>query len=148
MTSTQPSGASTAEAPAIVGLAHVELSVTDLERSVDWYCNLLGATALGRLTSEEYNFVACAIWEPRSKTMLAFTQHNEREDDRFTPRRPGLDHLSFRVADRAALEAWQERLEGLGIPHDPIKDEGYQEAITFRDPDGIALEVQYGKRSV
>ena len=146
MTSPQPTGATAGATPEILGIAHVELSVTDLDRSVRWYVDLLGARDVFRARNDEGGFSACAIFEPRSKLVLAFTQHDAREDDRFTPRRPGLDHLSFRVADRAALEAWQARLEALDIPHDGIKDEGYQEALTFRDPDGIALELQAPKR--
>ena len=44
------------------------------------------------------------------------------------------------MADRAELEAWVARLDELGIAHSHMQDEGYAYQVTFRDPDGIALE--------
>ena len=58
----------------------------------------------------------------------------------FTPLRTGLDHLAFAVADEAMLSAWSRHLDELGIGHDPIDDRGAVVSMTFKDPDGIALE--------
>jgi catechol 2,3-dioxygenase-like lactoylglutathione lyase family enzyme len=55
----------------------------------------------------------------------AFTQHDQVEGGAFTPRRVGPDHLSFAVPDRAALDAWQARLDELGIEHDAIDDQRF-----------------------
>ncbi len=118
----------------------MELSVSDLDATVDWYCRLLGARDVFRNRNDERGFSACAILEPASRTVLAFTQHDVVEGGDFTPRRVGLDHLSFAVPDRAALEAWQSRLDELGIGHDAIDDQGFAVALNLRDPDGIALE--------
>ena len=127
-------------APRITGLAHVELSVSDLDASVAWYCRLLGARDGFRASNSAGGFKACAIYEPGSRTVLAFTQHDGIEGGPFTPRRTGLDHLAFAVADRAALESWQAHLDELDIAHDPIDDQGFALGLNLRDPDGIALE--------
>ncbi len=132
--------------PEITGIAHVELSVRDLEVSVPWYLNLLGARDVWRGSNDEYGITACAIYEPKSKMVFAFTQHMEQEREGFSARRPGLDHVSFGVADRAALEAWVEHLDTLGIEHSPIQDNHQPPSVTFKDPDGIALEFSYPKR--
>jgi glyoxylase I family protein len=58
----------------------------------------------------------------------------------FTPLRTGLDHLSFAVADDAALKAWSWYLDEISIAHDPIDDRGSVVSMTLKDPDGIALE--------
>ena len=58
----------------------------------------------------------------------------------FSEFRVGLDHVTFGCADRDELETWARRLEELGIEHDGIKDASYGSGISFRDPDGIALE--------
>jgi glyoxylase I family protein len=126
--------------PAISGIAHVELSVRDLDRSVAWYCKLLGARDVFRATNDIYGITACAILEPQSKLVLAFTQHREEDSSEFDPRRVGLDHVSFAVRDRAELDAWVARLDELGIAHSDVQNEGYAHQVTFRDPDGIALE--------
>ncbi len=127
----------------ITGLAHVELSVSDLERSVRWYCRLLDARDVFRASDEKEGIRACAIFEPRSRLVLAFTEHAAALPGPFTPRRVGLDHLAFAVPDRAALDAWRERLDELGIAHDGIRDEGFAQALALRDPDGIAIEFYF-----
>jgi glyoxylase I family protein len=132
--------------PEITGIAHVELSVRDLETSVAWYTQLLGARDVWRGSNEKYGITACAIYEPKSKMVFAFTQHAEQDASGFSPRRPGLDHVSFGVADRAALEEWVTHLDALGIAHSPIQDDHQPPSVTFSDPDGIALELSYPKR--
>ena len=124
----------------IVGIAHVELSVSDMERSAGWYNALLGSHEVFRGVNEERGFRAIAILEPASRLVLAFTQH-KTADGPFRPQRVGLDHLSFRAADKAAIDGWIAKLDELGVAHDGIDDQEFQWAITFRDPDDIALEI-------
>jgi catechol 2,3-dioxygenase-like lactoylglutathione lyase family enzyme len=129
--------------PPIKGIAHVELSVRDLDASVAWYCRLLGARDVFRNRDDERGFSACAILEPASRTVLAFTRHDALEDGAFAPQRVGLDHVSFAVPDLAALEAWLTHLDALGIEHDALDDQGFAVALNLRDPDGIALEFYF-----
>ncbi len=117
--------------PTITGIAHVELSVTDVDASVEWYCRVLGAKDVWRGRNDEGGYRACAIREPVTGTVLAFTQHDRIEGGPFTPLRTGLDHLSFAVADDATLNAWSRY---------PIDDRGSVISMTLKDPDGIALE--------
>lgn len=126
--------------PRIKGIAHVELSVSNLDVSAAWYAALLGARETFRAANDAYDIVACALREPVSGMVIAFTQHGRMHGGTFTPRRVGLDHLAFGVPDEAELEAWRDRLDELGIAHGDIDDYGYGLAITLRDPDGIALE--------
>lgn len=126
--------------PRIKGIAHIELSVTDLDASAAWYAALLDATETFRAANDAQDIMACALKEPASGMVIAFTQHGRMEGGSFTPRRVGLDHLAFGVADEAELEAWRARLDELRIPHGAIDDYGYGLAITLKDPDGIALE--------
>lgn len=132
--------------PTVTGIAHVELSVSDLDASSRWYCELLGARETFRAADELEDLEACAIVVPAEpRIVLAFTRHNRGDHGRSTPKRTGLDHLSFAVADYGALEAWGRRLAELGIEHSPIRDYGYARAITFSDPDGIPLEFFWQK---
>jgi len=45
-----------------------------------------------------------------------------------------------RCADRDALVGWERRLDDLCISHGGIVDAHYGSGLSFRDPDGIALE--------
>ncbi|MEO9255682.1 MAG: VOC family protein [Tepidiformaceae bacterium] len=127
--------------PKIMGVAHVELSVADLDVSSVWYSKLLGGMEVYRAPNEEEGTVACVVLEPNAKTLVAFTQHTNAEAGRFTPRRTGLDHVSFGVESEAEIEAWAAHLDALGIERSPVRNYGYANAITFQDPDGIALEL-------
>ena len=123
----------------ITGIGHVELSVSDLDQSSRWYCALLGATEVFRARNEAEHLDACAIYEPQSHTVLAFTRHDEPLADPFSPRRRGLDHFAFAVADGVELASWEKRLSEIGIAHN-ARDDGYARAITCTDPDGIPVE--------
>jgi glyoxylase I family protein len=131
--------------PEIAGVAHVELSVSDLDASVEWYSRLLGAREVFRAADDSEGIVAAAVLEPGSRTVIAFTQHRQPEGGSFTPRRTGLDHLCFALPSASAVEDWRQHLDALGIEHSPVRDYGYGLAITFSDPDGIALEVMWSK---
>ena len=59
----------------------------------------------------------------------------------FRQSRPGrAGSTSTGCANRAALEKWATRLNELGIEHGGVVDAPYGSGLSFRDPDGIALE--------
>ena len=61
--------------------------------------------------------------------------------DRFHEDRAGLDHIAFRITDKAELDSAAAYLDELGIDHEPVKDIGPSYILEFRDPDNIALEL-------
>ena len=125
--------------PDFPGLAHVALTVKDVEVSGPWYRQLLGADpVLDEHTNAGFRHL---VWLLDGGTLLGIHQHERGvPDERFTEFRVGLDHVSFGVASRTDLEKWMERLNELGISHGGIVDAGYGSGLSFRDPDGIALE--------
>jgi glyoxylase I family protein len=120
-------------------LAHVALTVRDLSVSVPWYEALLGAEpVLDEDTDPDFHHTVYLIG---NGNLLGLHQHGTpAPDERFSEFRVGLDHVSFGCADRAELERWARRLDELGIQHQGIKDASYGSGVSFRDPDGIALE--------
>ena len=120
-------------------LAHVALTVRDLSVSVPWYEALLEAKpALDEDTDPDFHHTVYLIG---NGNLLGLHQHGTpAPDEQFSEFRVGLDHVSFGCADRAELERWARRLDELGIEHRGIKDASYGSGVTFRDPDGIALE--------
>ena len=120
------------------GITHVAVTVTDLAVSVPWYERLLGSKPV---LDEDAGGFHHTVYLLPGGMLLGLHQHPASDnDDRFDEHRPGLDHISFGVADRAELKAWQTRLEELGIPHGEIVDAHYGSGLSFRDPDNIALE--------
>jgi glyoxylase I family protein len=120
-------------------VSHVALTIRDLAVSVPWYERLLGTKPV---LDEDTNGFHHTVYLLPGGMLLGLHQHPATDGDvRFDEHRPGLDHLSFGVADRAELRAWQARLEELGIPHGEVVDAHYGSGLSFRDPDSIALEL-------
>ena len=126
--------------PEFPSLTHVALTVRDLSVSVPWYENLLGARpVLDEDTDPDFHHTVYLVG---NGNLLGLHQHGTpAPEGDFSEYRVGLDHVSFGVANRAELEKWAQRLDELGIPHGGIKDASYGSGVSFRDPDGIALEL-------
>jgi catechol 2,3-dioxygenase-like lactoylglutathione lyase family enzyme len=119
-------------------ITHVAITVTDLEYSEAWYTKVLGVPpALDEDTGPFRHIVF-----PVGNTLLGLHGFPDLvTDEPFNERRPGLDHISFGVANRDELVEWAERLDALGIAHGEIVDAGYGSGLAFRDPDNIQLEL-------
>jgi catechol-2,3-dioxygenase len=116
-------------------LGHVALTVSDLERSVAWYTGLFRSPPAARGDAGTYRF---AVWLEPSLGLHCFP---DPAGGSFDERRPGLDHVAFACEGRVQLGSWSARLDELGIAHGEILDEWYGSGLSFRDPDGIALEL-------
>ncbi|WP_140425639.1 hypothetical protein [Cryobacterium sp. N19] len=60
---------------------------------------------------------------------------------RFTPFRPGMDHLGFAVENIEELHRWAEYLTGATIEHGDLIEADYGTALRFKAPDDVALEL-------
>ena len=121
-------------------LTHVALTVKDLTVSVPWYEALLGSKPV--LDEDTDPDMHHTVYLLGNGTLLGLHQHGTpAPDERFSEHRVGLDHVAFGCANRAELETWVGRLDELGIAHGGIKDAHYGSGISFRDPDGITLEL-------
>ena len=120
-------------------LTHVAVTVRDLAVSAPWYESLIGAPAV--LDEDTDPNMHHTVFLLDNGTLLGLHQHQTpASGDRFTEFELGLDHLAFGCASRDDLEQWTSRLDELGIAHGGIVDAHYGSGLSFRDPDGIALE--------
>src|ERR1700737_3445790 len=123
--------------PEFPAITHVALTVTSLERSVPWYKALFGSDPILDEDTGPFQRVAWLT----SGTLVGLTQFPDLNSTQpFNERRPGLDHLACGCANRDELKAWEIRLNELGIPNGGIVDAPSYSALSFRDPDNIALE--------
>ncbi len=120
-------------------LSHVALTVRDLSVSIPWYEALFDAEpVIDEDTDPDFHHTVYMIG---NNTLIGLHQHGKPAPvERFSEFRVGLDHVSFGCVDRAELEKWALRLDELGVEHGGIKDAAYGSGVSFRDPDGIALE--------
>jgi catechol 2,3-dioxygenase len=115
-------------------VGHVNLTVTDLDRAVAFYRDVIGLhvtqhdTQSAFLAAGEYHHhVALNTWDPDAKAPSAHTA--------------GLHHFALRLPDAAALAAVVTRIVQAG--HDLLgaTDHGVNLAVYLRDPDGNGLEL-------
>ena len=122
------------------GIHHIAINVRDLERSVQWYRDVLDFAPLFPYDTDQ--FTRRIVRHP-SGAVLGITTHNHPDaDTEFSERRTGLDHIAFAVESQEQLEAWAARLDAAGIPHSGVKitPATGSALIAFRDPDDIQLE--------
>jgi catechol 2,3-dioxygenase-like lactoylglutathione lyase family enzyme len=117
------------------GIDHVALSVRDIERSVQWYIDVLGFEKRHQgMWDGVPNFIG------KGNTALALFPVRETEN-RMAPRRAAITmlHLAFRT-NRANFLKAQKELNERGIKFH-FQDHEISHSIYFRDPDGHELEI-------
>jgi catechol 2,3-dioxygenase len=119
-----------------VTIGHVHLKVSDLERSLAFYCGVLGFELMQRSGTQAafisaggyHHHIGLNTWEslggspPPSGTT-------------------GLFHVGILFPTRAALADALQRLMAAGITLDGASDHGVSEALYLRDPDDNGLEL-------
>lgn len=128
---------------------HLRLTVTDIERSREFYTRLLGFdVAVGAPESDDpksdpsYPILWGGIVMAKGNYLLGL-RPVAAKSDRFDEDRVGLDHLSFSVESRAALNEAIRTLDQHNVPHgEPRELPAFGICVLpFRDPDNIQLEL-------
>jgi catechol 2,3-dioxygenase-like lactoylglutathione lyase family enzyme len=133
---------------------HIRLSVNDLDRSRAFYTELLGfEVAMDSLPPEDDPHYVALAYNLQDGILLMNagliiglrpTDPARRDaNDTFDPFRVGLDHLSFNVESKPAMEEAIKIMDDWGVTHGEIYDLvpfGIA-VLPFRDPDGIQLEL-------
>jgi glyoxylase I family protein len=131
------------------GIHHLRLTVTDIERSREFYTSLLGfnvaveAEASDDPKSDPTYPVLWGGAVMTKGTYLLGLRPVAAKGDAFDENRVGLDHLSFNLDTRAELNEAIKRLDERRVPHGEVReltDFGIC-VLPFRDPDNIQLEL-------
>ena len=131
--------------PTITGVSHIDLTVTDLDRSESWYAELFTMKRVLDGRNDPHGFHSRYLLHPESLLILGLVAHDHPGAAPFDEHRVGLDHLSLNVASPEELESWRERLAERGIEHSPISRGDLWDVLVFRDPDDIQLELFHMK---
>jgi glyoxylase I family protein len=125
------------------GLDHINLTVSDLERSRQFYADLLGLE-LDQIPLDYANsFAAGSYYFMVGNVEIVLVTHPSTSSvDRFSETRPGLDHLSFKAPNEAALDALVKTLDEAGVENSGMQvyAPNGKRYVVFRDPDNIQLE--------
>jgi catechol 2,3-dioxygenase len=120
--------------PAQLRLGPVRLQVSHLERSQQWYQQVLGLTELSRDASVVHLGVAHAS-EP-----LVILEHRPETIPVRPGSRLGLYHFAILLPDRPSLGRFVQHLAQLGV-RAGASDHLVSEALYLQDPDGLGIEV-------
>src|SRR5689334_18131862 len=123
-----------------VRIGHVHLKVADIERSLAFYCGVLGFQLTARYGTQAAFFAAgdyhhhfgINTWESKGGTPPP-------------PGTTGLYHTAILYPTRATLADALRRLLAAGIPLDGAADHGVSESIYLRDPDDNGVELYCDK---
>lgn len=126
--------------PELQAIHHIALTVSDLDVSVPWYEKVFGFSKIAEEGHPDGVGSFVLFSSADFSTMIGLHVHPSNVGERFAETRTGLDHVSFRVANRDELVAWESRLSELGVEHSPVNDQELYSVVVFRDPDNIQLE--------
>ena len=108
----------------------VELSVSDLARSLDYWQNVVGL----RLLSSENGYASLGT----DAELIRFVEEpGARPADGHT----GLYHVALLVPDRVSLARWLAHAARGRVPLEGLSDHAVSEAIYLRDPDRHGIEI-------
>lgn len=117
-------------------IGHVHLKVSNLEQSVEFYTRALGFQLRQRIGSSAaflsaggyHHHLGLNTWESQGGSPPPLGT-------------VGLFHFAILYPHRRALAVAVKRLLGSGVTLDGAADHGVSEAVYFRDPDGIGVEL-------
>ena len=119
-----------------VDIGHVHLKVSDLDRAVGFYRDMLGFEETTRIGDQAaflsaggyHHHIGLNTWESKGGSPPP-------------PGSTGLYHVAIRYPSRAALAKALKRLVDAGVPLSGASDHGVSEAIYLHDPDGNGIEL-------
>lgn len=119
-----------------VRIGHVHLKVSDLERSLAFYCGVLGFKLMQRFGAQAafisaggyHHHIGLNIWESLGGSPPP-------------PRSTGLYHTAILYPDRPTLADALRRVLTAGVELEGAADHGVSEAIYLRDPDQNGVEL-------
>lgn len=117
-------------------IGHVHLKVADLERSLRFYCGVLGFELTQRM-GRSAAFISAGGYHHHIGLNTWESAHGQPPPSGAT----GLYHLAVLYPTRADLADALRRVVEAGIPLDGAADHGVSEALYLRDPDENGVEL-------
>ena len=127
--------------PKTIGTHHLRLTVSDLDRSLTFYTEVLGFELRIRFGPN-----SVFLHDGTLGLGLNTPWHDVSEDElRFDESRVGLDHIGFKLASAHEVQAAAEHLDACGVARSEVKPGRIPGSalVVFRDPDNVQLEYYY-----
>jgi catechol 2,3-dioxygenase len=119
-----------------VRIGHVHLKVADIERSLAFYCGILGFELMARM-GDQAAFISAGGYHHH----IGLNTWESRGGAPSPPGTTGLYHHAILYPSRSALADAYRRLIDAGWPLTGASDHGVSEALYLDDPDGVGVEL-------
>jgi catechol 2,3-dioxygenase len=123
-----------------VRIGHVHLKVADLQRSLDFYCGVLGFE-LQQKIGDSAAFISAGGYHHH----LGLNTWESLGAEPPPPGRTGLYHVAILYPTRAELADALQRLTEAGIPLEGASDHGVSQALYLSDPDRNGVELYWDR---
>ena len=123
-----------------VHIGHVHLKVANLQRALDFYCNVLGFELTQRY-GEEAAFVSAGGYHHH----IGLNTWESRDGSAPPKGTTGLYHFAILYPTRVALADALRRLMQANISLEGASDHGVSEALYLSDPDGNGIELYWDR---
>ena len=119
-----------------VDIGHVHLKVSDIDRALAFWRDVLGFDVMARMGDQ-----AAFIWAGGYHHHIGLNTWESKGGSAPPHGTTGLYHTAIRYPDRKSLADALKRVLDAGIPLDGATDHGVSEAIYLRDPDDNGVEL-------
>ncbi|GGD40260.1 VOC family protein [Muriicola marianensis] len=126
--------------PSKTRIGHVHLKVSDLQRSLDFYCGLLGFE-LTMTYGEDAAFISAGGYHHHIGLNTWFSKGAGPVPKRTV----GLFHTAILYPTRKDLATILQRLRKADYPLTGASDHGVSEALYLDDPDGNGVELYWDR---
>lgn len=126
--------------PAQTRIGHVHLKVSDLQRSLNFYCGVLGFE-LTTMYGTEAAFISAGGYHHHIGLNTWYSKNSPKPD----VHSPGLFHTAILYPTRKDLAAIFDRVRAANYPFTGFADHGVSEALYLDDPDGNGVELYWDK---
>ena len=126
--------------PAGTKIGHVHLKVSDLEKSIHFYCHLLGFEIVSKYGKDAV-FISAGGYHHHIALNTWFSK-NTAPGNVYSP---GLFHAAILYPTRKDLAVIYKRLLDEGYTLTGVSDHGVSEAIYLSDPDHNGIELYWDR---
>ena len=122
--------------PTGTGIGHVHLKVSDIDRALVFYRDVLGFDQIMRL-GDQAAFVSAGGYHHH----IGLNTWQSRRGAPAPPHHTGLYHFAIRYPSRRDLATAVRRVLDAGVPIQGVADHGVSESIYLTDLDGNGIEL-------
>ena len=119
-----------------VDIGHVHLKVSDIDRALAFYGDVLGFEETARL-GDQAAFISAGGYHHH----IGLNTWESKGGSPPPPGTTGLYHVAIRYPDRRALAKALRRVLEAGVSLSGTSDHGVSEAVYLRDPDDNGIEL-------